>query len=76
MSFGVDNVNVFQGNKSSVTKQVQDYYALFSIVCIVWHIIQTLYAYFAHSPEQHLEFTKLVKIVETKGNKILHNVKT
>ncbi len=38
--------------------------------------IQTLHVYFAHSPKRHLEFAKLVEIMETKGNKILHNVKT
>ncbi len=38
--------------------------------------IQTLHGYFAHSLKRHLEFTKLIKIMETKGNKILHNVKT
>jgi hypothetical protein len=38
--------------------------------------IQTLHAYFAHSPKRQMEFTKLVKFMETKGNKILHNVKT
>ncbi len=27
------------------------------------------------SPNQHLEFTKLAEIMETKGNKILSNVK-
>jgi hypothetical protein len=31
MSFGTINVNVFQSTKSSVTKQIQDYYAPFSI---------------------------------------------
>jgi hypothetical protein len=39
-------------------------------------LLQTLRAYFAHSPKRHLEFTKLAKIMETKGNKILCNVKT
>ncbi len=38
--------------------------------------IQTLQAYFAHYTKRHLEFTKLTKIMEIKGNKILHNVKT
>jgi hypothetical protein len=39
-------------------------------------LLQTLHAYFAHSLERHLEFTKLAKIMETKGNKILCNVNT
>jgi hypothetical protein len=39
-------------------------------------LLQTLHAYFVHSPQRHLEFTKLAEIMETKGNKILCNVKT
>jgi hypothetical protein len=31
--------------------------------------LQTLHAYFAHSPKQHLEFTKLAKVMETTRNK-------
>ncbi len=38
--------------------------------------IQTLHAYFAHFPKRHLEFRKLAEIMEKKGNKILHSVKT
>ncbi len=38
-------------------------------------LLQT-FAYFAHSPWQHLEFTKLAEVMETKGNKLVHNVKT
>jgi hypothetical protein len=29
-------------------------------------LLQTLHAYFAHSPKQHLEFTKLIEVMETK----------
>jgi len=39
-------------------------------------LLQTLHAYFAHSPKRHLEFTKLVKVMEIKKSKIMHNVKT
>ncbi len=38
-------------------------------------LLQTLYIYFSTSLEMHLEFTKLVKLMETKGVKILKNVK-
>ncbi len=38
--------------------------------------MQSLYSYFSSSPKQHLEFIKLVKIVEIGGLKILRNVKT
>jgi len=34
-------------------------------------LLQSLYSYFSSSPKWHLEFTKLVKIVETRGFKIL-----
>jgi hypothetical protein len=39
MSFGINNVNVFQGTKSSVTKQIRDYYAPFStgVHCMAHH---------------------------------------
>jgi hypothetical protein len=32
--------------------------------------------FFSHNLKIHLEFTKLVEIMETKGNKILCNIKT
>jgi hypothetical protein len=35
-----------------------------------------MYGYFSHSPKRHLEFQRLVQTLETKGNKILKNVKT
>jgi hypothetical protein len=37
-------------------------------------LFQSLYGYFFNSPKCHLEFTKLVEIVETKDLKILQNV--
>ncbi len=37
---------------------------------------QTLYAYFYKSPRTHLELTKVVKIMEIKGNRPPNNVKT
>jgi hypothetical protein len=39
-------------------------------------LFQTLYAYFYKSPKRHLEFTKLAKIMEIKGNRPPNNVKT
>jgi hypothetical protein len=38
-------------------------------------LIQTLYNYFSKIPNMHLEFTKLVKLMEFKGAKILRNAK-
>jgi len=45
------------------------------VKCIA-NLLETLHAYFAHSAKKHVKFTKIVDIMETKGNKILHNVKT
>jgi hypothetical protein len=39
-------------------------------------LFQTLYNYFSKNPKRHLEFIKLVEIMEIKGAKILKNVKT
>ncbi len=39
-------------------------------------LFHTLYNYFSKSPKWHLGFTKLVELMETKGAKILKNVKT
>lgn len=51
--------------------------ALFKLnmVCRLENLFQTLYAYFSESPKKHLEFNKLVEIMETQGNKLLKNVK-
>jgi len=35
-----------------------------------------MYDYFSHSPKRHLEFQRFFQTLETKGNKILKNVKT
>jgi hypothetical protein len=47
--------------------------ALFKLnmVCRLENLFQTLYAYFNESPKKHLEFNKLVEIMETQGNKLL-----
>ncbi len=39
-------------------------------------LLQTLSNYFSKSLKRHLEFTKLTKLMETKGAKTLNNVKT
>jgi len=46
------------------------------LVKCIESLLQTLHAYFAHFPKRHLKFIKLTEIMETKGNKILYNVKT
>jgi hypothetical protein len=47
--------------------------ALFKLnmVCKLENLFQSLYAYFIESPKKHLEFNKLVEIMETQGNKLL-----
>ena len=39
-------------------------------------LCQSMYAYFSQSPKKHLEFQKLVDVMETKGLNMLRNVKT
>jgi hypothetical protein len=39
-------------------------------------LIQSLYAFFAHSPKKFAKFQKLANLLQTKGNKLLCNVKT
>jgi hypothetical protein len=34
-------------------------------------LLQTFYGYFSSSPKHHLQFTKLVAIVEIKGPKVI-----
>jgi hypothetical protein len=45
-------------------------------VQVLEDLFQSLYVYLLNSPKHHLEFNKLAKIVETRGLKILKNVKT
>ncbi len=39
-------------------------------------LLAGMYNYFTHNPKQHLEFCKLVEILESKGNKLFKNIKT
>jgi hypothetical protein len=39
-------------------------------------LLKNSHAYFKHSPKRHLEFVKLADVMETKGLKLLKNVKT
>jgi hypothetical protein len=39
-------------------------------------LCQSMYAYFSLSPKKHLEFQKLVDVVETEGLNMLRNMKT
>jgi hypothetical protein len=46
-----------------------------AMVATLEDLPQYLYFYISSSPKWHLEFTKLVEIVKTRGLKILKNVK-
>jgi hypothetical protein len=39
-------------------------------------LLADLYSYFCKSPKKHIKFYKLVEVMETKGLKILRNIKT
>jgi hypothetical protein len=39
-------------------------------------LLADLYSYFCKSPKKHIEFCKLAEVMETKGLKILRNIKT
>jgi hypothetical protein len=45
------------------------------LMCWLENILQALYVFFAHSPKKILEFHKLAKLISTKENKLLKNVK-
>jgi hypothetical protein len=40
------------------------------------NLIQTPLTYFNKDPKKHLELSKLVKTMKTKGNKLWKNIKT
>jgi hypothetical protein len=46
------------------------------VIAKIENLLQSLYSYFARSPKRHLEFTKLAAVMETKGLKIIRNIKT
>ena len=46
------------------------------LVSKIESLCKSMHSYFLHLPKWHLEFTKLTEIVETKGLKIMNNVKT
>jgi hypothetical protein len=48
----------------------------FSMVNRIEGLLSTFYNYFCKNFKRHLEFTKLVKVIKTKGAKILKSVKT
>lgn len=57
------------------TNSVMQILSSLPLVKHIESLLQTLHAYFAHSLKWHLEFTKLVEVVETKRNQIMHNKK-
>ncbi len=61
---------------SHITNLVMQTLSSFPLVHGMEPLFQSLYQYFCKSPKRHLEFTKLVNIMETKALKLLRNVKT
>ena len=47
-----------------------------SVVKRIEDMLTSLHAFFAKSPKKHLEFVKLAELMQSKGLKILKNVKT
>jgi hypothetical protein len=39
-------------------------------------VLENLYAFFVHKLKKFLEFQELIDLINTKGNKLLRNVKT
>ncbi len=56
------------------TNLVIQIFSSLPLVFRIENLLQCLYDYFSHRPKRHLEFTKLAKIMETKGNKIFYNI--
>jgi hypothetical protein len=58
------------------TKLVVQALSSLSLVSKIERLLTYMHNYFTHSPKQHLETSKLAKLLECKGNKILENIKT
>jgi hypothetical protein len=56
--------------------QSNSYFVQLVLVFCIEFMLQSLYAFFAHNPKKFLEFSKLVKTLETKRLKLLRNVQT
>jgi hypothetical protein len=53
---------------------MQSFFSLL-VVAKIEGLLQGMYVYFSHSPKRQLGHVKLIKVLQTKGLKILHNVK-
>jgi hypothetical protein len=47
-----------------------------NLVANIESMLQSLYAFFSQYPKKFLKFFNLVKTLETKGLKLMHNIKT
>jgi hypothetical protein len=47
-----------------------------NLVANIENMLQSLFAFFSHNPKNFLKFFNLVKTLETKGLKLMHNIKT
>ena len=46
------------------------------IVSCIEELLAGIYTFFCKSPKKHLEFVKLAELLNSRGNKILQNIKT
>jgi len=47
-----------------------------NLVANIESMLQSLYAFFSHNPKKFLKFFNPAKTLETKGLKLMHNIKT
>jgi hypothetical protein len=63
---------IWQVHKTNLVIQKLSHLPLMSSI---ENMLQSIYNYFSHSPKHHLEFVKLVELMQTKGLNILKNIK-
>jgi hypothetical protein len=61
---------------SHYTNLIVQTLSIMSIVRKIEDVLQSLYAYYFHSPKKTQEFVDLVNIVEIRGQQVLRNIKT
>jgi hypothetical protein len=64
---------VLQAYKTNLTVDVL---GQMPIVSGIEEMLADIYTFFCKSSKKHLEFVKLVELLNSKGNKILRNIKT
>jgi hypothetical protein len=82
VSYNFDGANMFQESKACVAKK-QPWVDLaiqtlstYSMVAKLENLLQFIHKCFFKSPYCHFKLTKIINIIETKGKRILRQVKT